>query len=182
MAVTPYSTVGTQASLIKEKFPTSADPDQWDAETASNYPEPDDELYNPKPKRDRHIDHAALFSGRGCLNVGCLVLVTTCLFTLCAGFPIISHYTHISIGTNGGYDLCGDAYTMQSAMNGENYNLVFSDEFNVDGRSFYPGDDPYWEAADLHYWATNNLEWYDPAAVTTKDGSLVITLSKQPSH
>ncbi|KAG8989733.1 hypothetical protein FRB94_014067 [Tulasnella sp. JGI-2019a] len=75
-----------------------------------------------------------------------------------------------------------DAYTMQSAMNGENYNLVFSDEFNVDGRSFYPGDDPYWEAADLHYWATNNLEWYDPAAVTTKDGSLVITLSKQPSH
>lgn len=23
-------------------------------------------------------------------------------------------------------------------------NLVFSDEFNVDGRSFYPGDDPYW--------------------------------------
>lgn len=30
--------------------------------------------------------------------------------------------------------------------------LVFSDEFNTDGRSFYPGDDPYWEAVDLHYW------------------------------
>lgn len=30
--------------------------------------------------------------------------------------------------------------------------LVFSDEFNTDGRSFYPGDDPYWEALDLHYW------------------------------
>ena len=30
--------------------------------------------------------------------------------------------------------------------------LVFSDEFNEDGRSFYPGDDPYWEAEDLHYW------------------------------
>jgi len=30
--------------------------------------------------------------------------------------------------------------------------LIFSDEFNVDGRSFYPGDDPYWEAIDLHYW------------------------------
>lgn len=30
--------------------------------------------------------------------------------------------------------------------------LVFSDEFNVEGRTFYPGDDPYWEAADLHYW------------------------------
>lgn len=32
--------------------------------------------------------------------------------------------------------------------------LVFSDEFNEEGRSFYPGDDPYWEAVDLHYWGT----------------------------
>jgi hypothetical protein len=38
--------------------------------------------------------------------------------------------------------------------------LVFSDEFNTDGRTFYPGDDPYWEAVDLHYWQTNNLEWF----------------------
>jgi hypothetical protein len=30
--------------------------------------------------------------------------------------------------------------------------LVFSDEFNTEGRTFYPGDDPYWEAVDLHYW------------------------------
>lgn len=30
--------------------------------------------------------------------------------------------------------------------------LVFSDEFNTDGRTFYPGEDPYWEAVDLHYW------------------------------
>jgi hypothetical protein len=33
--------------------------------------------------------------------------------------------------------------------------LIYSDEFNVDGRSFYPGDDPYWEAVDLHYWQVN---------------------------
>lgn len=38
--------------------------------------------------------------------------------------------------------------------------LVFSDEFEQEGRSFYPGDDPYWEGHDLHYWGTNNLEWY----------------------
>lgn len=37
---------------------------------------------------------------------------------------------------------------------------VFSDEFNTEGRSFYPGDDPYWQAEDLHYWQTNNQEWY----------------------
>ncbi|KAJ7853544.1 glycoside hydrolase family 16 protein [Mycena olivaceomarginata] len=60
--------------------------------------------------------------------------------------------------------------------------LVFSDEFNTDGRTFYPGDDPFWEAEDLHYWATNNMEWYDPNAVTTKDGALKITLSATPNH
>lgn len=60
--------------------------------------------------------------------------------------------------------------------------LVFSDEFNVDGRTFYPGDDPYWEAVDLHYWETNNLEWYDPAAITTSEGSLVITLEQKETH
>lgn len=41
---------------------------------------------------------------------------------------------------------------------GHIYELVFSDEFNEDGRSFWSGDDPYWEAGDLHYWSTRNLE------------------------
>ena len=64
----------------------------------------------------------------------------------------------------------------------QTYELVFSDEFNTPGRTFYPGDDPYWEAVDLHYWATNNLEWYDPAAITTRDGDLVITLEQKQTH
>ena len=34
---------------------------------------------------------------------------------------------------------------------GQDLVLVFSDEFNLDGRSFYPGDDPFWTAVDL--WA-----------------------------
>lgn len=41
---------------------------------------------------------------------------------------------------------------------GHLYELVFSDEFNEDGRTFWPGDDPYFEAADMHYWSTRNLE------------------------
>lgn len=44
---------------------------------------------------------------------------------------------------------------------GERYNLVFSDEFNVDGRTFWPGDDPWWEAVDLWYWGTRDLEYYE---------------------
>ncbi|KAK7462970.1 hypothetical protein VKT23_007551 [Stygiomarasmius scandens] len=61
---------------------------------------------------------------------------------------------------------------------GPRMQLVFSDEFNEEGRSFYPGDDPFWQAEQLHYWATNNLEWYDPSAITTRNGSLAITLSE----
>jgi beta-glucanase (GH16 family) len=92
------------------------------------------------------------------------------------------------------------SYTMNSYMDGSEMQLVFSDEFEVDGRTFYPGDDPYWEAVNLHYWAvsacyiyfavpllddnlqTNNMEWYDPEAVTTKNGSLQITLSQKQTH
>ena len=78
-----------------------------------------------------------------------------------------------------------EAYTMKSTftgMDGKEFKLVFSDEFNTDGRSFYPGEDPFWEAVDLHYWATNNYEWYDPAAIYTSNGSLRIRLEQHPEH
>lgn len=74
------------------------------------------------------------------------------------------------------------AYTTKSYGDGSEWQLIFSDEFNTDGRTFYPGDDPYWEAVDLHYWATGNQEWYDPAAITTKNGSLEVTLSQKETH
>lgn len=48
-----------------------------------------------------------------------------------------------------------EVYTKKSYLkSGDEWDLVFSDEFNQDGRTFYPGDDPYWEAVDLHYWGT----------------------------
>ncbi|KDN50541.1 hypothetical protein RSAG8_01039, partial [Rhizoctonia solani AG-8 WAC10335] len=80
-----------------------------------------------------------------------------------------------------------DKDTPQSAMkrtgfDGQEYELVFSDEFNTDGRTFYPGDDPFWEAVDLNYWATTDLEWYDPGNAVTKDGNLVITLESVLNH
>ena len=37
------------------------------------------------------------------------------------------------------------------------FTLVFSDEFNTDYRTFHPGDDPFWEAVDLHYWGVSAL-------------------------
>ena len=34
----------------------------------------------------------------------------------------------------------------------------FSDEFEDDGRTFYDGDDPYFQAVDLWYGVTQDLE------------------------
>ncbi|KAF8167744.1 beta-glucan synthesis-associated protein [Crassisporium funariophilum] len=171
---------------ISDKFSLSADPTAWGSNLSPDFPESDDYLHNPDPSRDRRRD-------RG-------------LLTLFAGYPLISHFTSRTMSTNGGFNLGGinasgqipsltgdwglvdletpqDVYTKPSyADPSQDLQLVFSDEFNVDGRSFYPGDDPYWEAVDLHYWATNNLEWYDPAAITTKNGALEITLSQQVTH
>lgn len=36
--------------------------------------------------------------------------------------------------------------------------LQFSDEFNTDGRTFYDGDDPYFQAVDIWYGVTQDLE------------------------
>ncbi|KAI0052470.1 glycoside hydrolase family 16 protein [Auriscalpium vulgare] len=117
-----------------------------------------------------------------------------------AGYPIYSHFTRHEQSRLGGFNLGGmnatgqvaafpnwpgliDIATPQSAYTKPSYNdptqqweLVFSDEFAVDGRTFNPGDDPYWEAVDLYYWQTGDLEWYDPKQATTKDGYLRLTL------
>lgn len=70
------------------------------------------------------------------------------------------------------------AYT-RTGYDGKDYTLVFSDEFEQEGRTFYPGDDPYWTAVDTHYYATGNLEWYDPGKAWTEGGSLIFNFSRQ---
>ncbi|GAA6007082.1 hypothetical protein JCM10207_001499 [Rhodosporidiobolus poonsookiae] len=71
------------------------------------------------------------------------------------------------------------AYTKLSADGKTTLHLVFSDEFNEDGRIFDPGMDPFWEAVDLWYWQTVDLEWYDPGNAGTQDGYLWLELSKE---
>jgi beta-glucanase (GH16 family) len=44
------------------------------------------------------------------------------------------------------------------AADGTKEVLVFSDEFNTDGRTFYDGDDPFFQAVDIWYGATQDLE------------------------
>ncbi|POW12044.1 hypothetical protein PSTT_04796, partial [Puccinia striiformis] len=140
------------------------------------------------------------FSARGWLNAIGLAILSITLVSLFAGFPIIDYFIKHPIGTLGGFNLGGinatgqvpqifgfrgliDVDTPREARSkkgtdGRYYQLVFSDEFSQDNRTFWPGDDPYWEAVDLHYWATKNLEWYDPDQITTRNGSLVISLDR----
>lgn len=192
---------------ISDKFSLSPDPSSWGADLSPNIREPDDFLHNPDPKRDRKNDQGGtVFTYRGLMNLGCLLLLALGIFALFAGYPIATYLTKHSLSTFGAFNLGGTnasgqvpdmsgnwglidldtpqwAYTRPSfTEDGVELQLVFSDEFEQDGRTFYPGDDPYWEAVDLHYWQTNNMEWYDPAAITTKNGALEITLSAKQTH
>lgn len=67
-------------------------------------------------------------------------------------------------------------------FNGNTQNLVFSDEFNEAGRTFYAGDDAYFQAMDIWYGVTEDLEWYDPDAVTTANGTLAIRFDAFQNH
>ncbi|KAI9830908.1 MAG: hypothetical protein M1819_005290 [Sarea resinae] len=70
----------------------------------------------------------------------------------------------------------------RTSVDGEELQLVFSDEFNDNNRTFYSGDDPYWTAPNFWYGATQDLEWYDPDAVTTYNGTLQLRLDQFTSH
>lgn len=97
-----------------------------------------------------------------------LIFPLSLLFFLASfysGYPVITFFSNdsdpIKSGTTnlGGVNASGqiafieglpeliDPETPQDVLtrtgfDGKQYQLVFSDEFNQDGRSFYPGDDP----------------------------------------
>ncbi|KAI0061632.1 glycoside hydrolase family 16 protein [Artomyces pyxidatus] len=172
----------------------------WDVKD----PDLDDALHNPDPRIDAAQDRSfTIFSARGWANVSVLVVLVAGLLTLFAGYPIIAFVRSTplqSLGANfGGSNKTGQIpelvqlpqlidpatesqFYSKTGSDGRTWNLVFSDEFNTDGRTFWPGDDPFWEAVDLHYWPTGDLEWYNPQAITTKGGKLVITMTEQDNH
>lgn len=141
------------------------------------------------------------WSARGWANM-CSMMVLICgLVMLFAGWPILiffrDHTLKDVFSGHGQMNLGGyvrgptipsfrtliDPDTPKDAKfrvgaDGEEYQLVFSDEFNVDGRTFWPGDDPFWEASDQHYWPTGDREWYDPDGAKTEGGFLNIKIIK----
>ncbi|KAJ7749981.1 glycoside hydrolase family 16 protein [Mycena metata] len=180
----------SRMASISEKFHLAPDPTAWGANISQ--PEPDDALHDPR----RDPPNRNIFTLRGLQNVGCMAILLVAIVGLFVGYPVTTHFTrpvrvsdlHVNatgqipnIGNWGLIDLDTpkDLYTIHGYHDpSQTMQLVFSDEFEVDGRTFYPGDDPYWEAVDLHYWQTDNLEWYDPAAITTRAGALEINLTE----
>lgn len=55
------------------------------------------------------------------------------------------------------------------------FELVFSDEFNVPSRTFEDGTDPRWTAMDKNDYTNGAFHYYTPKNIETKDGHLVIT-------
>ena len=169
-------------------------PYAWDpsVDDYQDGPDDDDNLHGPdKP--------SPLLNTRSVSNLGVLVLLITTLLALFIALPVITYVrdnansVFFETGSNTVNDpqvdlhtpTLIDADTPDSAKtrvgyDGQDYVLVFSDEFNLDGRSFHPGDDPFWEAVDLWYSNTGDLEWYDPAQVYTANGSLHVRLDNVP--
>lgn len=168
--------------------------------------EPDDYLHNP----DRHVhkqSHAPTW--RGVINVATLIIIVLALLMLFAGYPLLSHYKHLynqgmsqaellqkqtmPIPHRGLIDLDTPPEAkkpFKGAKTNLEYKLVFSDEFNESGRTFWPGDDPFFEALDAWYSGTQDYEWYTPEAANTtriktdtgEDGFLTLTLEEVPEH
>ncbi|KAJ4365422.1 beta-glucan synthesis-associated protein [Ascochyta clinopodiicola] len=164
--------------------------------------EADDALHNPEPgeKDKRDCD---IFTKRGMINLGGLGIMMLGLLFLFIGYPILTFVdklTEKEVGPCTNNPLCIkgkeseplltnlrkgliDPDTPDSAMTRKSYDgstqkLVFSDEFNTDGRTFYDGDDSFFQAVDIWYGATQDLEWYDPDAVSTENGTLNLRFDK----
>ncbi|KAJ9116310.1 hypothetical protein QFC22_004750 [Naganishia vaughanmartiniae] len=155
----------------------------------------------------REKEQVSIFSMRGWANMGALAFIALALISLFCILPVTTQVRsdrreqdRVEGGIEGwSYNLGGvnatgqvpaqprelidpetpkDVYT-RTGFDGKQWSLKFSDEFNTDGRTFFPGDDPFWEAVDLHYHGTNDWEWYDPSAVHTEGGSLIITQTQE---
>lgn len=159
--------------------------------------EPDDDLHALRPGEKDRGCHG--IDWRGAINLLFLFGVLGGILMLFAGYPLLRHYLHnthsyVNLNSSGQVaslpnlrqlidpDTPASAYHWTSPASHYQYDLVFSDEFELDGRTFYPGDDPFWEAVDIWYGATGDYEWYSPEQVNTSQGALTIALIQKDSH
>lgn len=169
--------------------------------------EDDDYLHNPDPEEEVKLDkerfkldlkHMDKRSAGGLAGLLLLFLGGIAVFVV---LPVVtftgvgSHYVN-KVEVLSLYDYpqlsairtsLVDPDTPSDAMNitsyrGDVWTLVFSDEFNAEGRTFFDGDDQFWTAPDLHYAATKDLEWYSPQQVSTANGTLKLRMDAFRNH
>jgi beta-glucan synthesis-associated protein KRE6 len=106
---------------------------------------------------------------RGLVNLCVVGLLIAGLVSLFTAYPIVTFFRtnprNLAIDNNVQVNATGQVAVLpglpamldvdtparaeaRTGWDGHAYELVFSDEFNAEGRSFYPGDEPYWEAID----------------------------------
>ncbi|CAK7910890.1 beta-glucan synthesis-associated protein Kre6p [[Candida] anglica] len=170
--------------------------------------EPDDYLHNPDPIADAEYDKNRFWhdlknidkrSLGGLIGLIVLFLGAMVVFILLpvffysgaayrgapVSYEVLSNYQYPILSAVRKNlidpDTPSSAFSITS-QGGEKWNLVFSDEFNAEGRTFYEGDDQFFTAPDIHYDATNDLEWYDPDAVSTGNGTLNLRMDAFKNH
>lgn len=170
--------------------------------------EPDDYLHNPDPVQDAY-DHKHRFfldfknmdkrSIGGLVGFFTLIIGLLLIFILLPAltytgaldharpttYSILTDYVYpqlSAIRTNLVDEDTPEEFHTHTSKDGDEWQLVFSDEFNQVGRTFYEGDEQFWYAPDFHYAATQDLEWYDPDAVTTENGTLVLRMDAIRNH
>ncbi|OBA24244.1 beta-glucan synthesis-associated [Metschnikowia bicuspidata var. bicuspidata NRRL YB-4993] len=170
--------------------------------------EEDDFLHNPDPIADaaydknrflydmKHMDRRSFF---GLVGYVLILLAAAAVFIV---LPVVTYSGSASQSKPESYEVLTQfSYPLSSAIRtslidpdtpsanltkttrtGEEWVLTFSDEFNAEGRTFYDGDDQFFQGVDIHYDATKDLEWYDPDAVTTANGTLVLRMDAYENH
>lgn len=195
---------------VNNPFVVNADFSPFGGYPASSFPlhidekEADDYLHNPDPILDEKNQRGCHKMDKRALGtVGALLVLLGGLLTLFIVYPILTYsgittqkpiletveyLTQYKYGTLSALrtnlidpDTPEDEQ-IHIAMDGSKWVLVFSDEFNVEGRTFWEHDDQFWTAPDFHYAATEDLEWYTPDAVTTENGALTLTLDAFKNH
>ncbi|RDW82075.1 putative glucan synthase subunit KRE6 [Coleophoma cylindrospora] len=167
--------------------------------------EKDDWLHNPSPD-DKDGVKCDIWNRRGMVNLGALTIMTIGLLFLFIGYPVLTFVerviptsdsavcaatsdclsANVALLSNVRQGLIDpdtpSSVKTRTSADGKALNLVFSDEFNTDGRTFYDGDDPFFQGVDLWYGVTQDKEWYDPDAITTEGGTLNIKFDAFQSH
>ncbi|CAN6625834.1 beta-glucan synthesis-associated protein Kre6p [Trichomonascus vanleenenianus] len=205
------SSISSERDYGANPFVVNADFSPFGGYPASSFPlhleekEADDYLHNPDPildaKYDRRCQGLDKRGWAGLVAFLCLVIGGLCIFIV---LPVLT-YSGLSDHGSGTTQLVQQLTTYEystlsairttlvdpdtpqsaqthTALDGSEWQLVFSDEFNKEGRTFYPGDDQFWTAPDFHYASTEDLEWYTPDALSTEKGTLVLTLDAFKNH